>query len=50
MYALLKLLLGFVIILAGASLMVAPAPFSVRSSGLMFTLFGSFWWVVGGSV
>jgi uncharacterized membrane protein YfcA len=38
-YALLKLLLGFVIILAGAILMVAPAPFSVRSSGLMFTLF-----------
>ena len=47
-YALLKLLLGFVIILAGASLMVAPAPFSVRSSGLMFTLFGAFGGLLAG--
>jgi hypothetical protein len=39
-YALLKLLLGFVIILAGTSLMLAPAPFGSRSSSLMFTVFG----------
>lgn len=47
-YALLKLLLGFVIILAGTSLMIAPAPFSARSSGLMFTVFGSFGGILAG--
>ena len=40
-YLLLKLLLGFVIILAGTSLMIAPAPFSARSSGSMCILFGT---------
>ena len=40
-YTLLKTLLGFFIILAGTSLMIAPAPFSAQSSGLMFTLFGT---------
>lgn len=40
-YALLKRLLGFVIILAGISLMISPAPFRTRSSGWTFTLFGA---------
>jgi len=40
-YALLKRLLGFVIILAGTSLMISPAPFRARSSGGMFTLYGA---------
>ncbi|MDA9679921.1 sulfite exporter TauE/SafE family protein [Gammaproteobacteria bacterium] len=47
-YALLKLLLGLVIILARASLMVALVPFSVRSSSLMFTLFGAFGGLLAG--
>ena len=47
-YGLLKLLLGFVIILAGTSLMIAPAPFSSRSSGLMFTVFGAFGGLLAG--
>ena len=47
-YVLLKTLLGFAIILAGTSLMIAPAPFSAQSSGLMFTLFGTFGGVLAG--
>ena len=47
-YEMLKLLLGFVIILAGTSLMIAPAPFSSRSSGLMFTVFGTFGGLLAG--
>lgn len=47
-YELLKLLLGFVIILAGTSLMIAPAPFSARSSGWVFTLFGTFGGLLAG--
>jgi len=47
-YLLLKTLLGFVIILAGTSLMIAPAPNSAQSSGLMFTLFGTFGGLLAG--
>ena len=47
-YALLKLLLGFVIILAGTSLMLAPTPFGSRSSSLMFTVFGAFGGLLAG--
>ena len=47
-YLLLKTLLGFVIILAGTSLMIAPAPNTARSSGLMFTLFGAFGGLLAG--
>jgi uncharacterized protein len=47
-YLLLKTLLGFVIILAGTSLMTAPAPNSAQSSGLMFTLFGTFGGLLAG--
>ncbi|MGV0036180.1 MAG: TSUP family transporter [Candidatus Azotimanducaceae bacterium WSBS_2022_MAG_OTU7] len=47
-YALLKRLLGFIIILAGTSLMIAPTPFRSRSSGLMFTVFGTFGGLLAG--
>lgn len=47
-YLLLKTLLGFVIILAGTSLMIAPAPNTAQSSGLMFTLFGAFGGLLAG--
>ncbi|MBT4615226.1 MAG: TSUP family transporter, partial [Gammaproteobacteria bacterium] len=43
-----KTLLGLVIILAGTSLMIAPAPLSVQSRGLVFTLFGTFGGLLAG--